>query len=102
MYSRFIDFPDHFHNEKKVASPCFFGDLSNIFFDSYKVIHYSHVTRHIHEYAHNFCNKKVRKITEKTVNILVVYFITVSGLIWRFSQGVFGFFVANQGRYIIG
>ena len=23
MYSRFIDFPDHFHNEKKIISPCF-------------------------------------------------------------------------------
>ena len=23
MYSRFIYFPDHFHNEKKIASPCF-------------------------------------------------------------------------------
>ena len=23
MYSRFIDFPDHFHSEKKIISPCF-------------------------------------------------------------------------------
>ena len=62
MYSRFIDFPDHVHNYKKIASPCFFSDLSDIFFDSYKVIH---VTRHIRAYAHNFCNKKVRELTEK-------------------------------------
>ena len=24
IYSRFIDFPDHLHNEKKIAFPCFF------------------------------------------------------------------------------
>ena len=62
MYSRLIDFPDHVHNYKKIASPCFLSDLSNIFFDSYKVIH---VTRHIRGYTHNFCNKKVRELTEK-------------------------------------
>ena len=65
MYSRFIDFPDHFHNERKIASPWFFCYLSNIFFNFYKVIHHSYVTRHIHGYAHNFCNKKILELTGK-------------------------------------
>ena len=29
------------------------------------MIHHSHVTREIHGYAHNFCNKQVRELTEK-------------------------------------
>ena len=65
MYSRLIDFPDLFHNEKKRASSCFFSDLPNIFFDSYKVIHHSHITQHINGYTHNFCNKKVRELMGK-------------------------------------
>ena len=28
------------------------------------MIHHSHVTREIHGYVHNFCNKKVRELTE--------------------------------------
>ena len=51
---------------KKCSSPNFFSDISNCFFDGFKVIHHSHVTREIHGYAHNFCNKQVRELTEKS------------------------------------
>ena len=40
--------------------------ISNCFFDGFKVIHHFHVTREIHDYAHNFCNKQVRELTEKS------------------------------------
>ena len=45
MYSRYIDFPMSMYNEKKYASPFFFSDIANVFFDSHKVMHHSHVTR---------------------------------------------------------
>ena len=51
---------------KKGSSPNFFSSISNCFFDCFKVIHHSHVTREIHSYAHNFCNKQVRDLTEKS------------------------------------
>ena len=51
---------------KKCSSPNFFSDISNCFFDSFKVIHHSHVRRETHGYAHNFCNKQVREFTEKS------------------------------------
>ena len=51
---------------KKCSSPNFFSDISNCFFDGFKVIHHSHVTREIHGYVHNFCNKQVRELTEKS------------------------------------
>ena len=54
------------YNEKKYASPFFFSDTANVFSDSHKVIHHSHVTREIYGYAHNFCNKKVREMTDKS------------------------------------
>ena len=37
-----------------------------VFIDGFKVIHHFHVTREIHGYAHNFCNKQVRELTEKS------------------------------------
>ena len=66
MYRRYIDFPDDLPPNKKCSSPNFFSDISNCFFDSFKVIHHSQVTREIHGYAHNFCNKQVRELTEKS------------------------------------
>ena len=66
MYSRYIEFAGHFQTEKWFVPPSFFSDISNVFFDSFKVIHHSHVTWEIYGYAHNFCNKKVRESTEKS------------------------------------
>ena len=66
MYTHYIDFPVNSNKEKKIASPCFFRDISNCCFDGYKVIHHSHITREIYECAHNFCNKTVRELTDKT------------------------------------
>ena len=65
MYSQYIDFPGDFRTKKRFVSPSFFSDLSNVFFDSFKMIHHSHVTREIYGYAHNVCNKMVRELTEK-------------------------------------
>ena len=53
MYSRYIDFPISVNIVKKYASPSFFSDTAAVFFDSYKAIHHSHITRKIHGYAHN-------------------------------------------------
>ena len=53
MYSRYVDFPISVHNVKKYPSPSFFSDIAAVFFDSYKTIHHSHITRKIHCYAHN-------------------------------------------------
>ena len=61
MYSRYIDFPGHFNTDKKCVSPSFFSDICNVIFDSHKVIHHSDVTQDIYGYAHNFCNKKVKR-----------------------------------------
>ena len=66
MYSCYIDFPGDFHTEKIFVSPSFFRDISNCFFDSHRVIHHSHITWEIYGYAHNFCNKKVRELMEKS------------------------------------
>ena len=66
MYSHYIDFPTRIYNEKKYALPSFFSDIGNVFFDSHKVIHHSHVTREIYGYVHNFCNKRVREVTYKS------------------------------------
>ena len=64
MYSRYIDFPDDLPPNKKCSSNC---DISNcFFFDGFKVIHHFHVMREIHGYTHNFCNKQVRELTEKS------------------------------------
>ena len=65
MYSLYIDFPGDFNTDKKSVSPSYFSDICNVFFDSHKVIHHSHVTREIFGYAHNFYNKKVREMTKK-------------------------------------
>ena len=61
-YFRYIDFPE---DCKKYTSLNFFRDIAVIFFDSYKVIHHSHITRKIHGYAHSFCNKKTREMEDK-------------------------------------
>ena len=44
MYTRYIDFPVNSDKEKKIASPCFFRDISNCFFNGCSVIHQSHIT----------------------------------------------------------
>ena len=66
MYSRYIDFLDDLPPIKNPPHLTFFSDISNCFFEGFKVIHYSHGTREIHDYAHNFCNKQVRELTEKS------------------------------------
>ena len=43
MYSWYIDFPGDFWTEKRFVSPSFFSDISNVFFDLFKVIHHLHV-----------------------------------------------------------
>ena len=66
MYTRYIDFPDNCDKEKTIASPCFFRDISNCFFDGFKIIHHTHITREMYGYAHSFCNKTVREFKEKS------------------------------------
>ena len=65
MYSWYIDFPGDFQTEKRFVSSSLFSDISNVFFDLFKMIHHSHVTREIYAYAHNFCNKKVTELNKK-------------------------------------
>ena len=65
MYTRYIDFPSNCDKEKKMAS-CFFRDILNCFFDRFKIIHHSHITQEIYGYAHNFCNKMIRELAEKS------------------------------------
>ena len=82
IYSCYIDFPGDFNTNKKCVSPSFLNDICNVFFDSHKVIHHSHVTREIYGYVHNFCNKKVREMTEKGVQ----YFYCVFDNCFRFHM----------------
>lgn len=64
MYSRYIDFARHFQTARFVCHSIF-SNISNVFFDSFKVIHHCHITQEIYSYAHKFCNKKVRELTAK-------------------------------------
>ena len=66
MYTRYTDFSVNSDKEKKFASPCIFRDISNCFFNGCSVIHQSHITREIYGNAHNFCNKTVRELWDKT------------------------------------
>ena len=66
MYSWYVYFPGDFRTEKRFFCPSFFSDISNVFFDSFKVILHQHLTREIYGYPHNFCNKKVRELAEKS------------------------------------
>ena len=66
IYSRYIDFPTDCRTGKRFVSPSFSSDIGSVFFDSFKVIHHSHVNREIYGYAHNFSNEKVRRLTEKS------------------------------------
>ena len=66
MYSQYIGFPGDFRTKKRFVSPSFFSDMSNVIFDSFKVIHHSHITGEIYGYAYNFCNKKVKELTENS------------------------------------
>lgn len=81
MYSCYFNFPVSVHTEKKYASPSCFSNIINFFFDSYTAIHHSHVTRKIHSYAHKFCNKKVRKLTDKSGQ----YFSCIFHNVFRFD-----------------
>ena len=44
------------------------------FFDGFKVIHHSHITREIYGYAHSFCNKTVRELTENSGQYFSCFF----------------------------
>ena len=66
MYSQYIGFPGDFRTKKRFVSPSFFSDMNNVVFDSFKVIHHSHITGEIYGYAYNFCNKKVKELTENS------------------------------------
>ena len=44
MYSQYIGFPGDFRTEKRFVSLSLFSDMSNVVFDSFKVIHHSHIT----------------------------------------------------------
>ena len=66
MYTRYTDFPDDLPANKKCSAPNMFSDISNCFFNGFKVIHHSHITRETYGCAHNFCNKQVRELTEKS------------------------------------
>ena len=66
MYSQYIGFPGDFRTEKRFVSLSLFSDMSNVVFDSFKVIHHSHITGETYGYPHNFCNKKVRELTENS------------------------------------
>ena len=66
MYSQYIGFPGDFRTEKRFVSLSLFSDMSNVVFDSFKVIHHSHITGETYGYPHNFRNKKVRELTENS------------------------------------
>ena len=85
MCTRYIDFPVNSDKEKKIGSPCSFRDILNCFFDGYKVIHHSHITQEIYGYIHNFCNKMVRDLMDKTGQ----YFSCVSHNVFRFDMTFF-------------
>ena len=91
MYSRYIDFPGELRTEKTFVSPWSFSDISNAFFDLFKIIHHPHVSREIYCYAYNFCNKKVRELTGKSEQ----YFS------WIFHNGFrFGLKFLTKGMWL--
>ena len=47
MYSRYIDFPGDFQTEKRFVPLSFFNDISNVFFNSFNVVHHSHVKKYL-------------------------------------------------------
>ena len=66
VHFRYIDFPGDFQTEKRFVSLSFFSDISNVFFNSFNVVHHSHVNQEIFGFAHNFCNEKIRELTGKS------------------------------------
>ena len=64
IYTRY-NFPKKKFYLKNMQMPPFFNDIVNCFCDGHKVIHHSYITREIYGYIHNFCNKKVREMTDK-------------------------------------
>ena len=55
-----MDFPNNKFEIKTVVTKKIFKSVRNLLYGSY-VIHHSHVTGEIIGYAHDFCNKKLRK-----------------------------------------
>ena len=65
IYTRYIQFPEENVLSKKYAKASCFNDIVNCFYDGHKVIHHFHITRGIYGYLRNFCNKKVREMTNR-------------------------------------
>ena len=55
-----MDFPENKFEIKTVVTETFFKSVRNLLYGTY-VIHHYHVTGEIVGYAHDFCNKKLRK-----------------------------------------
>ena len=99
MYTRYIDFLVNSDKEKKIASPSSFRDISNCLFDGYKIIHHYHITREIYGYAHNFCNKTVRELTDIMVIIFHVFSTMDSGFHDISHQGYLAFSLEDTGCF---
>ena len=55
-----MDFPNSKFKIKTVVTKSFYRSVRNLLYGSH-VIHHSHVAREMKGYAHDFCNKKLRK-----------------------------------------
>ena len=92
VYSSIMDFPENKFEIKTVVTKKI-NSIKDLLFHSY-VIHHSHVTTKIVGYAHEFCNKKLRK-TKKLIpffahNLLSFdFFFVVKGIrlcVWHTEQ----------------
>ena len=88
-----MDFPENKFEIKTAVTKNFFNSVKNLLLSSY-VIHHSHVTGKVVDYAHDFCNKKLRE-TQNLIPFFVHnlfsfdFFFVVKGIrlcVWRTKQ----------------
>ena len=93
VYLSLMDFPNNKFEIKTVPAKEFFCSVRGLTYGAY-VIHHSHVSGQIIGYAHDFCNKKIRK--NQTLILLFAhnlfsfcFFFVVKGVslfVWRPKQ----------------
>ena len=93
VYLSLMDFPNNKFEIKTVPAKEFFRSVRGLTYGAY-VIHHSHVSGQIIGYAHDFCNKKIRK--NQTLILLFAhnlfsfcFFFVVKGVslcVWRPKQ----------------
>ena len=68
VYARIMKFPEKKYQVKTLVTKEFLSVILNIL-NGQTVLHHSHVTGKVTGYAHNFCNKRLRK----TQNLVPVF-----------------------------